>query len=86
MFIEHGGHSENIPFFIDLSSFLVVLGHVWLIKHNLQINWGSRLKPIMQWGPNCISHCSQNVPLSSSPRDKVNYDSDEDGEGGGGVE
>ena len=78
MFIKHGGH----VLLIDSPSFPVVLGHGWLIKHNSRINWGSKLKPIKQWGPKCISHCSSSVSHGSSHRDEDTDDSDEDWGGG----
>ena len=53
-----GNHQEEISFLIiDTPHSPVVLGHPWMAKHKLQVDWVKH--EILEWDASCSSHCLQ---------------------------
>ncbi len=66
--ITSGNHTERIIFFLTDSPLApVVLGHLWLTKHNPRIDWGQ--SSVSAWSESCYASClvSTCSPVSCSP-------------------
>lgn len=59
-------HSEHISFLIIHSPhYPVVLGFLWLEKHNLQLDW--KTGRILQWTTSCLASCLHSAPWIPEP-------------------
>ncbi len=59
--VEINGHNEQInTVVIDLNRMYILLGHDWLAKHNLEVNW----KKCKIWFTRCPKLCKIKIKTS----------------------
>ena len=59
LIIIHKGHREKVMFEIcDLGKVNLIIGYIWLKKHNLEINWNTREIEFMR----CPAECNMAKP------------------------
>lgn len=69
-FVISGNHHETGEFFVyDSPNTQLILGYLWLAKHNPTINWSE--KRIIDWSYNCSSNCLKSA-ISASVKKEQN--------------